>query len=502
MKNVLFNLRENQLSNSLNHSVLYNAFDPLMISDYLKQINQKVTYLLEDKSKKGIDLIQPSNLLNIVKQLVNHDFKHKTVLERFSSIIDLHISTGIRVNSTGYMARQFSSVVPVAAMYDMISSMCPQPASFYECGPLPNVVDKIMAEEFSHFLGWENENFDMISTSGASLANLTAVTAARNLKFPDILQHGNLAQNGYKPAIAIGNDAHFSVSRIAGILGIGQENVILLPVNEQRQICIKEAKIELENAQKRGLRVFCIVASAGSTSVGAIDPLKELSELAHQHNAWFHVDAAHDGAFLVSDQLRGKVKDLSYADSFCLDAHKTLFVPAACTLLFYKNADHAHLSFPSHASYVAEEDEISCFESGTKNFECTKRPSILNLWVVWALYGRELFEEKLNYLVELTVQAYHYIRSLNDFEVLHVPESNILCFRYTPAGVPDQQLNRLQLNIRDALREGGQHFISKVDLDNVTALRLVMMNHEITINDVVDLISAIRKTTKNISIVK
>ncbi|MDI2090899.1 pyridoxal phosphate-dependent decarboxylase family protein [Commensalibacter oyaizuii] len=498
MKNILFDLQENQLSNAVNHSVLYDAFNPSLVSDFLECIDQKITHLLQDKSKHGVHLIQPSNLMNIVKQLTTKDFEHKTPLERFNSIIDLHIRTGIRVNSTGYMARQFSSVVPVAAMYDMVASICPQPASFYECGPLPNVADKIMAEEFSHFLGWEQQDFDMISTSGASLANLTAVTAARNLKFPDILRQGTLVQGSEKPAIAIGADSHFSVSRLAGILGIGQDNIVILPINKKRQICIRKAQQALQQAKAKGLRVFCIIGSAGTTSVGAIDPLKELADLAHQYDAWFHVDAAHSGAFLVSDQLRSKVKDLSYADSFCLDAHKTLFVPAACTLLFYKNAAHSNLSFPSHASYVSETDEISRFESGTKNFECTKRPSILNLWVAWTLYGRTLFEEKLNYLVEITAQAYNYIQSLNDFEVLHAPESNILCFRYVPKGVPDQQLNQLQLKIWNVLRTGGRHFISKVDLDDVTALRIVIMNHEITINDVIDLIINIRKTSNKI----
>src|SRR6202000_2697118 len=108
---------------------------------------------------------------------------------------------------------------------------------------------------------------------------------------------------------------------------------------------------------------------------------------------WFHVDAAHNGAFLVSDRLRERLKGLELADSFCLDAHKTLFVPGLCTLLFYRDPTAARVAFPERPSYLFDplEDEMSLFQSGVKNFECTKRPSILNLWLMWALYGRQFF---------------------------------------------------------------------------------------------------------------
>lgn len=494
-----YHIQNNKITDSSN-SILYDAFNPNNISFFFEQVQKKLYKLLQDKTKKGIQCVPPHELLKTALTLTENNQNH-SIIEQLSQIIDLHISTGIKVNSSGYMARQFSSVIPVSAIYDVVNSLCPQPASFYECGPLPNVADKIIAKKFAEFLGWEDHNYGMISTSGASLANLTAVITARNIKYPNIWSKGNSTQKTVIPTIAIGADAHFSVSRIAGILGLGQQNIIILPLNKKRQICIKQAKSILNEAQQNGKDIFCIIGAAGSTSVGAIDPLKELADLAHQLNAWFHVDAAHSGSFLVSDILRNRVKGLQYADSFCLDAHKTLFIPAACTLLFYKDGSKAKSTFPVHASYVTEEfeDEVSKFESGTKNFECTKRPSILNLWVIWALYGREFFEAKLNYLVKITAQAYHYLNSLNNFEVLNVPESNILCFRYLPKEkLTEEQLNYLQIKIRDKIRDDGRYFISKVDLDHITALRIVVMNHEIVLDDIIDLSKHIHQAAQSI----
>lgn len=474
------------------------AFDLKGFTDALQVASEKLHELLARQDVAGVVLEPPQALVAEARALMSANADEPFDVHRFGQILDLYIRTGIRVNSTGYMARQFSSVIPISAVFDLVSAMAPQPASYYEAGQLANVADKIMAEEFGKLLGWQSGEFDMVTTSGASLANLTAVLAARNHHLGDSWQQGVGITSRGRPAIAIGSDAHFSVSRLAGIIGIGQDQVVRLPLNARRQICASQAASVLDQAKARGLDVFCIVASAGSTAIGAIDPLEELAILARARGAWLHVDAAHNGAFLVSDHLRPRLRGLEMADSFCLDAHKTLFVPALCTLLFYRSTGLAEAVFPVPASYVAEpsEEEMNRFQSGMKNFECTKRPAILNLWLVWALFGRSVFEEKLDHLVELTQSTKVYLDGLPDFEVMHQPESNILCFVHRPANWSGPGLNRLQVALRDSIRAEGRHLISMVDLDGTTVLRLVLMNHCILISDVIELVHAIRRHTK------
>ncbi len=461
----------------------------------------KIGGLLNDQSIRGVSLQRPQTLISAARTLMSGDEKKLFDPDRFSAIVDLYLRTGIQVNSRGYLARQFSSVVPVSAVFDLITAMAPQPASFYEAGQLANAVDKIMAEEFGRLIGWPAGSFDMVATSGTSLANLTAVLAARNRRLAGSWEHGvAFTKRKGRPAIAMGMDAHFSVTRLAGILGIGQNQIIRLPLNALRQICPDKAAATLRSAADCGLDVFCIVAAAGTTSIGANDPLAELADLARAHDAWLHVDAAHNGAFLVSDSLRPRLKGLELADSFCLDAHKMLFVPALCTLLFYRDKEVADTAFPQQASYVSEDrnDEISRFESGMKNFECTKRPSILNLWLVWALFGRRFFENKLNHLVAMTLSAHDYLTGLPDFKVMHRPESNILCFTYCPDGLPAFQRSRLQLALRNRIRAEGRYFISMVNLDGENVLRMVIMNHRIGLEDIAGLTDEIRCCAREI----
>ena len=242
-----------------------------------------------------------------------------------------------------------------------------------------------------------------------------------------------------------------------------------------------------------------MVASAGTTATGAIDPLGDLAELAHDRNIWFHVDGSHGASLLVSDDLRPRLAGIEKADSFVLDAHKMLFVPAMCTLLFYREKEKSYGAFRQEASYVFERkpDIYTAYDSAEQNFECTKRPMIMNLWVPWALHGRAFFAKKVETLCQLAAAAYAVLKGEPDFEPLHEPEANILCFRYHPHSteVPPG----LQLEIRNRIKSGGKFFISKVDIRGEAALRVVFMNHEIGVEHFRMLLCEIRRIGRELT---
>lgn len=475
-----------------------DVFDPQLFRKNAEIVISRLEKYLADSSIRGLALTNPSVLLQAAKEMMTEEHEVIASLdeEKLGAIIDLYIKTGIQVHSPGSMGRQFSGVIPLAGIFDLISSIVNQPSSFYEAGQLPNVVERIMADEFNRFIGWEPGRFTMVTTSGGSLANLTALLAARNDRFPRIWSEGMCAlERQSPPAIAVSEDAHYSVCRAVGILGIGEEQIVRLPINQERQICIEKVRPALEEAAERGMKVFCIVASAGTTSVGAFDPIDELAEIAEEKNIWLHIDGAHGGSLLVSDKLRHKLKGIEKADSFAWDAHKMMFVPAPCTLLFYKNKEKSYGAFHQDASYVFEKepDIYTEFDSAGKNFECTKRPLIMNLWVLWALYGKALFADKIEYLCQLTRHAYQILKEEPDFETLHQPEANILCFRYLPSNLRKSVFPDFQVAIRNRIREEGKFFISKVDIDGVGALRVVFMNHQIDVDHFRMLLYEIRK---------
>jgi L-2,4-diaminobutyrate decarboxylase len=414
------------------------------------------------------------------------DGGENTTETRLARIVDLYVRTGIQVHSPGFMGRQFSGVAPLASVLDFVSSVVNQPSSFYEAGQLPNVVERIMADELGRLVGWVPGAFAMVTTSGGSLANLTALLSARNRRYPHFWDQGSAtphpACRELRPAIAVGADAHYSIARVAGIMGIGESCVVRLPLDDEGRIRPEMVRPALAEASDQGLDVFCLVATAGTTSRGAFDPIGDLAGLARERGMWLHVDGAHGASLVVSDRLRPRVGEINQADSLTWDAHKLLFVPAPCTLLFYRREEDSRRAFRQDASYVftSTPDVHSLLDSGDRNFECTKRPMIMTLWALWAIYGRAFFAQKIDALCRVTEAAHEILLQEPDFQAIHRPESNILCFRHRPAGLRDQDVHGFQLAVRDKVRLRGKFFISKVDVDGVAALRVVLSNHETT----------------------
>jgi L-2,4-diaminobutyrate decarboxylase len=456
---------------------------------------------IADETVRGLDLTDPERLLAVARSLMTAERDEIAPLdpERLSAILDLYVRTGIQVHSPGSMGRQFSGTLPLAGVVELVAAVTNQPSSFYEAAQLPSVAERIMAEELNRFVGWEPGTFAMVTTSGGSLANLTALAAARNKRFPRFWAEGS-ATNGRRPAVAVGDDVHYSVTRAVGILGIGEDQVVRLPLNQARQISVELAGPVLDAAAAQGLDVFCLVATAGTTSIGAFDPLEDLADLAAERNLWLHVDAAHGGGLLVSDEYRHLLQGVRRVDSIALDAHKMMFVPAPCTLLFYRDAQDSRRPFRQDASYVFDEepDIYTRFDSGERNFECTKRPMIMALWVLWAVHGPAVFAHKVNHLCQVTAAAHEVLLGEPDFEVLHRPEANILCFRYLPPELPETAVHRFQLAIRNRIKEHGTFFLSKVDIDGTAALRVVMMNHRTTAEHFRLLLAEIRTTAEQL----
>ncbi|WP_320779183.1 pyridoxal phosphate-dependent decarboxylase family protein [Streptomyces sp. CRN 30] len=486
------------MAESPQSGMLIEAFDVQLFRENTESALAKLEKHLADLSVRGLELADPEQLTRAARALMTTEHDRPAAFDeaRLSEIIDLYIRTGIQVHSPGYMGRQFSGVVPLSGVVDFVSSVVNQPSSFYEAGQLPNVAERIMADELNGFIGFRPGTFTMVTTSGGSLANLTALLAARNRAFPGVWSHGTSDLGAVvRPAVAVGADVHYSVARAAGILGIGEDRVVRLPLDAARRIDVARVRPALDEAERRGLTVFCLVASAGTTSVGAFDPLDELAAVARERGLWLHVDGAHGASLLVSDALRHKLRGIDQVDSLAWDAHKMMFVPAPCTLLFYRDREHSLGAFRQTASYVFDEQPSMYTEldSGAKNFECTKRPMIMTLWVLWAMYGKALFAEKIEYLCRLTQDAHAILEEQTDFETLHRPEANIICFRYRPDWIGDAELAEFQVDIRNRVKQRGLFFISKVDVDGVAALRVVMMNHQVTTDHFHLLLDEIRK---------
>jgi L-2,4-diaminobutyrate decarboxylase len=345
-------------------------------------------------------------------------------------------------------------------------------------------------------IGWPSNQFAGLVTSGGSLANLTALTTARNVAL-DGSWEGGLG-GAERPAIVVHSDAHYCVTRAAGVLGIGTENVIRVPLDGCRRMDPDALDALLGKLRRENREIIAVVGCACATPIGAFDPLQAIADVCDRHEVWLHVDAAHGGSALLSARHRHLLDGVDRVASLVWDAHKMLFVPALCAFVFYRDRQHRYETFRQDAPYLFDPSSpgMAEYDSGLVTVECTKRAAAYGLWGTWSLFGPQLFADMLDVTFDVAKQFHALLVEAEDFEALHVPQCNIVAFRYVPSHTRDmttRELSDFQRELRRRIIQSGQFYIVQTSLDGVAALRLCVANPLTTVDHMRDLMDTIRR---------
>jgi L-2,4-diaminobutyrate decarboxylase len=345
-------------------------------------------------------------------------------------------------------------------------------------------------------IGWRPGEFSGLITHGGSLANYTALLTARNVTLEHAWERG-IPAAGPAPVIVVHQDAHYCVARSAGMLGLGTDNIVRVPLDGRRRMDPVRLDETLRDLRSQSRPVVAVVACACATPIGAFDPLAEIAEVCRRHQVWLHVDAAHGGAACFSQRHRHLVEGLSNADSIVWDAHKMLFVPALCTFVFYRDPRHKFETFRQDAPYLFDPSApgLAEYDSGMRTVECTKRAAAFGLWGVWSLFGHQLFADLVDVTFELGRVLYDKLCAAEDFQPLYEPQCNIVVFRHIPAalrGASSERLGRFQLDLRRRVIECGRFYMVSTNIDGVGALRVTVMNPLTRKADLDELLDSLR----------
>lgn len=322
-------------------------------------------------------------------------------------------------------------------------------------------------------------------TSGGTIANITALWAARNLAFPaegsfrGINQQGlfkALRYYGYEgAAILVSKRGHYSLSKAADILGIGRESLIAIDTDEDNRIQLDQLRQKCIGLQNEKIKIIAIVGIAGTTETGNVDPLEELAEIAREFKAHFHVDAAWGGPTLFSRENKHLLRGIEKADSVTLDAHKQLYVPMGSGLVVFKDPTQL-AAIEHHAQYVIRKGSK---DLGSTTLEGSRPGMAMLIHSGLKIIGREGYEILINQGIEKARAFAELIDQNDEFELITKPELNILTYRYRPHWVsatlenssPAQAerintlLNRITKYIQKAQREHGRAFVSRTRLE-------------------------------------
>jgi L-2,4-diaminobutyrate decarboxylase len=372
----------------------------------------------------------------------------------------------------------------------------------YEMGPAATAMERAVIGFLGRALGFDGGDpgpggagCDGVLTSGGSLGNLTALLAARQSR-AGYDAWGAGAHAGPPLALLAGADAHYAVARAAGVMGLGAEGLVRVPLDERRRLDPDALGPALDAAARAGRRPIGLVANAGSTAVGAFDPLDASADFCAAKGLWLHVDGAHGAAAALSPKYRGLVAGIERADSVVWDAHKMLLVPALVTAVLFRDGRRSWDPFAEEASYLfqgeRDGDDAEWFNLAHRTLECTKRMMAFELYAVLAAHGPALLGDYVTRCFDLGRRFGELLEDAPDFELPVVPEANIVCFRHVPLG-RDDDLDAVQERVRRRLIEDGSFYLVQTRLDGAVHLRTTLIHPRTSEADLVDLLAAIRR---------
>ncbi|MET3703312.1 aspartate aminotransferase family protein [Citrobacter sp. UYEF32] len=335
-----------------------------------------------------------------------------------------------------------------------------------------------------------------VFTSGGTQSNLMGLMLARDAFFAR--QGHSVQQNGLTGDLSnlkvfCSENAHFSVQKNMALMGLGYRSVTLVKTDEFSRMDVSDLSEKLAQAKANGEQVMAIVATAGTTDAGAIDPLADIAALAAKEGIWVHVDAAWGGALLLSEKYRHYLNGLELVDSVTLDFHKQFFQTISCGAFLLKDARHYQLMRYQAAYLNSDFDE----EHGvpnlvSKSLQTTRRFDALKLWMGLEALGQKKYAEIIDNGVTLAQDVAAWVLEQPQLELVMKPQLASVLFRFRPAQGDMAFVALLNQRIGDALLASGAANVGVTEADGITCLKLTLLNPTVNLQDVKVLLESVK----------
>jgi L-2,4-diaminobutyrate decarboxylase len=336
---------------------------------------------------------------------------------------------------------------------------------------------------------------DGVFTSGGTQSNLQALFLAR--RRAEQLDGGPRSALLGRLRVLTTSAAHFSVARSAALLGLDGDAVLPVAGDADGRMDPGALAAEIDRVEACGAQVMAVVATAGTTDRGLIDPLAPIAEITRGGGIWLHVDAAYGGGLLISPTRRDLLDGIEHADSVTVDFHKTWFQPVSSSALLVRDAP-ALVAAAWHADYLNPADEAASAEAEPnqvdKSLQTTRRFDALKLWTTLRALGADELGRMVDDVCDLAGDVHDLLAEDPDLHTLGRTELSTVVFRFQPAGVEDELADALQPLIRRILFQSGRAMVARTVVDGVPWLKLTLLNPEATLLDVAAVLDLVRAT--------
>ncbi len=417
---------------------------------------------------------------------------YATLLETIDGVITHYSRHSAHSRFFGYVS---APGTPVAALGGLLTAALNINVTCWRSAPAGADLEHVTISWLKQMLGYPVDSAGLL-VSGGSMANFAALAAARTAKAPANVVRDGVAAAGRMCAY-VSAEGHFSITKAAGMLGIGEANVRQVKTTDRLEIDLADLARQVQADRAAGALPFCVVANAGATATGAFDPIGPLADFARHENLWLHVDAAYGGFAALAPSARHLFDRIADADSVTLDPHKWLYLPVGCGCVLYKDPSTARAAFSHGAEYTRtiglQQDEAFAFwDYGP---ELSRPFRALDLWLLIKYVGAA----RLSEAVEQNIACARYFETLvnaaDDFEML-ASGLSIFCFRYTPKNGP-ADLDALNEQLLIKLQRAGSSYLSNARVNGKFALRGCVLNYRTTKQDMEILLEDARKVGRS-----
>ncbi len=441
----------------------------------------------------------PDELKEIVRQdiiLPEHGLGWDKVFELTKEKV---LPNLLRTPSTEYMPHLHGPSLLETIAAETIISTFNQSMDSWDQSPVATEIEVETIRHLCKLYGYDTSKADGVFTSGGSQSNQTALLLARDwfcnkhLNY-DVKKYG-LDEKCSKLRMYTSEISHFSMEKSCHIMGLGYKSVVKVPVDSRKKMDVSALRSLIEADIKAGNIPFLIVGTVGTTDFGSIDPLEELSQLAREHNMWFHADAAYGSGVIMSQKYSDRVKGLSLCDSITVDFHKMFLMPISCSAVLLKDGSTFD-ALTIHADYLnREEDEEDGYTNLVdKSMQTTRRFDALKVWMSFQTRGRDGWSKIITTSMDNAAYLYSILRNDSDFAVITEPEISSVVFRYKGNdSLSGEELDEINKKVRRTLIHEHGTIIGQTVSDGRVCLKFTLLNPRVTHEKLDELKELIKK---------
>jgi sulfinoalanine decarboxylase/sulfinoalanine decarboxylase/aspartate 1-decarboxylase len=446
------------------------------LQDDLALFNNIVNQLLIDEEQNPVNKPIPTSVLeNNVDLTLNDD---PMMDSEFNDSINNLVLKTPKTASPLFFNQLFGGRNSKAILGDLLAVMLNNSMYTYKVAGPQVGIEKTILNKIGELINYPAD-CDGTFAPGGSMSNFMAMVMARDAKNLDVRFKG--VTSTY--TLYTSKQSHYSIPKNAAFIGIGRDQVRLVATDNMGKIDVVDLEEKIKADIEQGFTPFFVNATAGTTVLGAFDPVEKISAICKKYSLWLHVDGAYCGSVIFSDKYKHLVKGIEKSDSFSVNAHKMLGTPLTCSVFITPHKKSLNDSFSNDAGYLYQTDDDD-FNLGKTSIQCGRRNDALKFWTLWKAVGTKGLEKIVDHQFDLADIARNHIKANSDYTLYSFDDSISICFNYK--NIPAEKLCTL-------LYEKAQLVVGFGNVNNQEFIRLVTVNAQNTTQDILHFFEVLEK---------